>query len=254
MQYRMQNHRPELVDLSVTLIALVVILSLGLSGCAHGEISTFQGTPAEPIAQAVCSGRVATLKRLIDEGGDINALDKSGHMSLLYLAVRCGRVETFRTLLAAGVKPVAGADGEPIMLAVLKRDHADKFLTALFDAGITPNTGTEGRRSPLEWSIGRDSLTDDDYTKRLLEHGADINHPDAIGRTPLFYAAMYDRFELIPKLIKAGADPSCVDVRGDTFQTYLKLYRPKSTYSKDFLKKRDALRGFLRAHDIPVEF
>jgi ankyrin repeat protein len=242
---------------SITLLAAaIVVLMFGLAGCSWlggAEAATFQGKLAPQMAQAIQHGRTSKLKKLIDEGGDVDATNKRG-LSLLFWDVQHDRVRAFQVLLAAGAKPITGSDREPIMSAVVKRDHAGKFITVLFEAGISPNQGVENHPSPLEWAVGHDRFTGSDYSKRLIDHGADVNHQDGARQTPLHYAAMAMAPKAIRLLIEAGADPSIKDKRGDTFQAYLKLNRPKSTYSKSFLEKYDALREFLRKRGIPVHF
>ena len=45
-----------------------------------------------------------------------------------------------------------------------------------------------------------------DVARFLLEHGADINHPDHLGRTPLHVAAAVDYPEMCDLLIERGGN------------------------------------------------
>jgi ankyrin repeat protein len=237
-------------------IGLLMVAFNGYSWLGGAEVATFQGKLAPQMAQAIQHGRTPKLKKLIDEGGDINAMNNHGTMTLLYWALKRRRVKAFQVLLAAGAKPIADADGEPIMSAVVDKDNADKFLTALFDAGISPNEGVGERTSPLEYAIGQDQLTGGDYSERLIQHGADVNHQNRDGDTPLHYAALAGYPEMIRTLLEAGAKPHVLNKQDVTFQAYLRidLGRPKSTYSKRYLQKFEALREFLRKRGIPVNF
>jgi ankyrin repeat protein len=242
---------------TILMAAAAGILMFGFNGCTSwlggAEATTFHGKLAPQMAQAIQRGQVSKLKKLIDEGGDINAMNEQGTKTLLYVALERHRIKAFRALLAAGASPIAGDDEQPIMSEVVRDDNADKFLTALFGAGIPPNDGVGIRTSPLEYAIGHDQLTGSDYVKRLLRHGADVNHRNSENETPLTFAAFAGDPEMIRKLIELGANPSVVDARGATFQAYL-LQRPRSTYSKSYLERYEALRKFLRKRGIPVHF
>ena len=50
----------------------------------------------------------------------------------------------------------------------------------------------------------------------LLAHGADPNGKDALGVTPLHYAAMRGRDEAVRMLLASGADPDARDQWGRT--------------------------------------
>jgi ankyrin repeat protein len=242
---------------TIVMAAVIAMLMIGFNGCRGAPMTsqarTFHGKLGPQMAQAIEHGHVSELKKLINRGGDIDATNQGGTDTLLYWSLKYRRIKAFRALLAAGAKPIAGSDGEPIMSAVVKKDGADEFLTVLFDAGISPNQGVGDHTSPLEWAVGHDQLTGDDYSVRLMQHGADVNHQDKAGNTPLHYAALAGYPEMIRKLIKAGANPNVLNEQDSTFQAYL-LVRPKSTYSKRYLKKFEALRRFLRKRGIAVHF
>lgn len=50
-------------------------------------------------------------------------------------------------------------------------------------------------------------LGDEDVCNELLNHGADVNYPDAKGMTPLVYAALSGNFAFARRLLDAGAHP-----------------------------------------------
>ena len=58
--------------------------------------------------------------------------------------------------------------------------------------------------------------------KFLLEKGADVNVVDKFKRTPLFFAARNDEYEILKILLNAGGDPSMTDKNGATASDFAK--------------------------------
>ena len=50
----------------------------------------------------------------------------------------------------------------------------------------------------------------------LLQNGAAVNSSDRFKRTPLFFAARNDEYEILKILLGAGADRTMVDIKGNT--------------------------------------
>ena len=50
----------------------------------------------------------------------------------------------------------------------------------------------------------------------LLTHGADANGCPQGGKPPLMYAAMFNRTDMLERLLRAGADPQATDDEGKT--------------------------------------
>jgi ankyrin repeat protein len=59
----------------------------------------------------------------------------------------------------------------------------------------------------LQSAIG---LSDVAAVRRLLKEGADLEHPDDDGCTPLFYAVLVGEPSVLRVLLEAGADPNAV--------------------------------------------
>ena len=70
-----------------------------------------------------------------------------------------------------------------------------------------------------------------------IERGADVNHVDKSGGTPLHWAAARGLGEIVELLIRHGADPSCKDRDGEMPRDIAKL------------KKRDDILDLLNGMD-----
>ncbi|MCU0371372.1 MAG: ankyrin repeat domain-containing protein, partial [Bacteroidales bacterium] len=88
----------------------------------------------------------------------------------------------------------------------------DRFNIAFFllSQGADPDFMVSGITT-LKWAIkyGRERIA-----RLLLEFGADVNRPDEKLKTPLFYAAEINNFDLCKILIDRGADPSHTNGNG----------------------------------------
>lgn len=110
----------------------------------------------------------------------------------LLRAVRAGDVERVRSLLAAGADPDAGRE---VPDAALRSVSVDRDSTALWDAMLLDSV-------PL--------------VEALLAAGASVRAPWPGAAPPLFGALVNRKVELVPVLLRFGADPDEVGPRGQT--------------------------------------
>lgn len=136
------------------------------------------------LMQAVRSGDVPRMRKLIEEGANVNTADDDGNTALQLAAAR-GDEKMTRLLLGAGADINARRKG-PI-------DYA-----ALHDAAYTGNGPT---------------------VRTLLAAGARINEPAGGGWTPLMIAMLYGRSDVVEALIEGGAN---VNARSPSGWTALK--------------------------------
>jgi ankyrin len=113
---------------------------------------------------------------LLEQGADVNAVDKSGQTPL-YASV--GRESIFRKLLEAGAA-----------------------------VAIVDNEG----RTPLHYAAAVNS----EVTRTLVGKGVSLAAKDKLGNTPLHEAARLNRGYFVQELIKLGADPGIKNRAGKT--------------------------------------
>ncbi|HND55254.1 MAG TPA: ankyrin repeat domain-containing protein, partial [Pirellulaceae bacterium] len=122
-----------------------------------------------PLMFAVMKGRAAIARALLHAGAEIDAADQFGNTALMK-ASQFGKLKAVRGLLRRGANPrKANVAGQ----------------TALFCCLMKP-----------------------DIARALLDAGADPNHSDDQGRTPLMIAANHHRAPCLRLLLKAGARPN----------------------------------------------
>jgi ankyrin repeat protein len=158
---------------------------------------------ASPFFLAAYAGNAASLKRLKDAGGDVEApmdLIGTSRTTPLMGAVRFGDIPVATELIDLGAK-VDSPDGSGV--------------TAL-DRAVLGNQV--------------------EMAKLLIVQGADVNHVDKLGMTPLLYAASIDFGDsaVIDVLLKAGARRDAKSKEGLTALELARKYQP--THLSESLK------------------
>ncbi|MES9855347.1 MAG: ankyrin repeat domain-containing protein [Sedimenticola sp.] len=192
-----QNHLPTALWL---LIAILPLLSL-LSAC---------GKPDQPtigLYLAIQRGDIDQIERHIAWGTDINGMDPDGRRPL-HVAAGRGRHVISNLLINNGVK-INAIDIEG--------------KTALYHAVLSGRTqiarllveqGADLQPDELLDAVIIEHVVDRDIIPLLLEWGADINHREAKGMTPLLLAIGERQRVLVKFLIANGADVNAESDRG----------------------------------------
>ena len=207
------------------------------------------GVVMTPLHVALTDRRVETARLLIAHGADVHAQDSIGRTPLTVAITHCP--SAIELLIASGVDINEKTRFGPPLLAAARyqwlygwarrnweRENAVKIL---LEKGADPNTrDSDGRnalmvmsmefrpaaprgvrRGALNGAHGGAILVEDGNLvqligKALLQDGCDINAADSNGRTPLMYAARYNRPTAVGLLLEAGADINAKDKDGKT--------------------------------------
>jgi ankyrin repeat protein len=171
----------------------LLLLSIGILSAAG---------PSE-VADAVMSGDLAGVQKLVEQHADVNAPQADGATALHWAVFRSDKV-TVDLLLHAGANPkAANRDGAtPLWLACINGDAP--IISALLTAGADANEHLPLGRTPLMVAARTGNV---DAIKVLLDHGAEVNAKETLrGTTALMWAADEGHAPAIQLLIQHGAD------------------------------------------------
>lgn len=198
----------------------IAIVSLGVTLCLCVYI-IFRAS--NNLHRAAASGDVRRVAEIIKgDPGRVNKkyvslLDsKRNGQTPLAMAVEAGQHGTARALLDANADPDLATGPyrrTPLVMAVFSCDTA--VVQLLLEGGANPAATHDGL-SPLHVILIRECSESLELAEWLLMSGADPNARDSDGRTPLFYAVLFGRRDLIQVLVGAGGDPDAEDLNGES--------------------------------------
>ena len=177
----------------------------GLAAAAAGFAA---GAAANEVAAAAMGGDPTAVRRLLQEGADVDAAQRDG-TTALHWAVRWDDHETAGLLIRAGAALDAAnhAGATPMRLATLNGSAA--MIARLLDAGLDPNAALSPDGDTALMMAARTGRPD--AIRALLARGAEVNRAETWGgTTALMWAVAEHHAEAVELLIAHGAD---VDAR-----------------------------------------
>ncbi|HEY9108339.1 MAG TPA: ankyrin repeat domain-containing protein [Roseateles sp.] len=160
-----------------------------------------RATPVDDLVIAAEMNDPRAVLALLLKGVDPNLTDSRGRTAL-FTAVRENSLKALDSLLAEPRLNVdaPNADGEtPLMLAAIRGSLP--AVKALVKRGAAIN---RKGWTPLHYAC---SGPDNGVAAFLIVNGAELNARSDNGTTPLMMAARYGHGDLVPLLLKAGAEP-----------------------------------------------
>lgn len=198
-------------------------------------VKKLSATP-EDVVFAAAEGDVQQLRKLIADGGDVNAADAVG-WTPLWAATYADKQESVRALLSAGNVEVnqPNARGElPLCRAAACGQEAIVGLL-LLSPGIDPGKAGYGGNTPMHEAAYAGHAK---VLRKLLYFGANLDEANELNWTPLWSAAFAEKLDCLSLLLNGGADVNRVDEHG-----WALLHHVASTGSLSVLRRLLAFGG-----------
>lgn len=195
----------------------LVVVGLSLAGCNRG--------PADPDAlhEAARAGDAERVAWIVSKGVDPDAerttpdTEEIAGQTALMAAARAGHVDVVHALLDGG----ADANTRDMLsrtalheVAEADLPNADEVFSLILDHGGDPNIADSAGITPFMLASGSGCV---DCVRACLDAGGDLSLADrAGGGTPLFWATVHDRTEVVNFLIEQGAEIMTPSGDGET--------------------------------------
>jgi len=181
-------------------LALMLVLVVATPGAPLGIVSD------APVADAAMHGDVATVRALLRDGADVNAPQGDG-MTALHWAAQNGDADLLEVLLYAGASVTSTTRlGGYTPLHLAARAGQSETVAGLLAAGSDAARYTDTGVTALHLAAEAGSAA---AVSELIEAGVEVDVRDqGAERTPLMFAAAYNRIDAMRVLLDAGADVS----------------------------------------------
>jgi len=162
------------------------------------------------LMEASLHGHIKDVKRLLDEGADVNALYDEANA--LYLASLQGYSDIAKLLLDKGADVDIRVNTETPLMRASWEGNTD-IVKLLLDQDAVVNVKDDGGGTAL---ISASFQGHTDIVKLLLGKGADVNVKNNDGWTALIFASMQAHADIVKLLLDKGVDVNAKDSNGMT--------------------------------------
>ena len=157
-----------------------------------------RGGDVNDLIQASFNGDILKVKKLLEEGADINAKDEDG-MSALQMASSDGHTDIVNLLLEEGADVNAKNEDGKTALQMASSNGDTDIVKLLLEAGADVNAKDNDWGTALSDAVIHEKQQD---VKLLLENGADVNQPNKDGETPIIHAIDFGDVEIVKMLLE----------------------------------------------------
>ena len=165
------------------------------------------------LVSAAAEQDVGTVRKLVDQGIDVNTARADGATALLW-AAHWDDLDTADVLLRAGAN-VNAVDGHGVTPLDRAAENASlAMVQTLLNAGADPNIALTSGLTPLMTAARTGSVT---VVEALMLHGAAVNAATTATRgTALMWAVSESHLDVVRVLLGGGADPHAWTADGFT--------------------------------------
>lgn len=203
LMYAAENGNEDMVRL---------LIHYGADIMAKDEAPPGEGGGQQPLHYAMRSKNVAVAAILLDAARKLDAKildrpDKFGNMPL-NVAIDCGNRDGIQLLLQRGLdlkkKPKTKRFEPPLFASV--RNGSLEITELLLESGADVNAANELGQIPLHCAASLKTEVADRLIEILLRAGANCEHADNAGDTPLLNGLLHKNCTAVKKLSFAGAN------------------------------------------------
>ena len=175
------------------------------------------GSMPSGLVDAASRGDVAQVRRLLDDGADVNERDAQGRTAVTAAALG-DHVEVARALISAGADVDAQDSDRNNALLVTGETGSVPMLREVLKA--SPDLGATNRYGGVA-VIPASDRSHVEYVREILKTGIDVDHVNRLGWTALLEAVILGdggpvHQEIVRLLVDAGADRAIADEDGVT--------------------------------------
>jgi hypothetical protein len=228
---------------TVTVYLLLGSLIFAVTGCrtTASNVSLrlmnartyYDDTVQVQFVEAVGNNDVATMEKWLRAGGNVNAIGRE-NMHPLFWAVAKRSFVGFDFLLRNGSDPQkAKLDSDGLSLyRVAAGGNEIRFLRLLLKHGMDPDQSNESNGNTVMFDAILSGRMEN--VKTLVEAGANLNHQDDGGKTPLHIAAGFNNYDMVLYLLQSGADPTLTDIWGYDLAGMIRRYGDRGMKKGDY--------------------
>ena len=189
------------------LAAVKICLQKGIGVIGVDERDHYDNTPLMDAAE---NGQLDVVKYLVDNGANVNTIDKA-YRTPLMLAAEKGHLDVVKYLVDKGAM-----NAQNCAELAAKNGYLD-VVEFLVTKGTDVNARGRNGTMPLMKAAGLGQL---DVVKYLVDKGADVNAKGEDGWTPLMMAMSDGNLDIVKVLVEKGADVNAKYENGLTVLMY----------------------------------
>lgn len=174
--------------------------------------SVLSGLPASQLLDAASRGDMPQVRRLLDDGLDVNSRDEDG-CTAFHMALAKGFTDIAQFLIARGADPHARDFQGVTALHWAVLSNSPEAMGLGFEEMMGPDPRDATGRAPLSWAVRHDVPVAFEW---LMKCAPDLEIADKDGWRALHYAAASENDCYVRRLLTAGARQDVVSSRGET--------------------------------------
>ena len=211
------------------------LLRLYKRATGNDKVLTAQRMRKLTLLEAVISGDVPTVQRLLENWGNMHTTDvpeASPLSEAMLRAAKDGNMSMVSLLIAKGAPvDIKDQQGDTPLLLAAGKGH-EIVVKCLLEKGAKVNSRDRSDETPLHIAAGKGHVI---VVKYLLEGGAEVNSKDSWGGTSLHIAALNGHEMVVKYLLEGGAEVNSKD-RSDQTPLHIAVLNERDTIVKSLIE------------------